>query len=75
MEEQGDRTKPRDYGRPLEPILTQLSFGHARPSIAATSPADWEWRRAVLAGRGGGRRGRASTPEGVVPRGIPMTNS
>lgn len=49
--------------------------GHALPSIAATSPADCECRRAVRAGLGGARRGKASTPAEVDPRGHPVTNS
>lgn len=48
---------------------------HARPNIAATSPADWECRSAVRLGLGGANRGSARTPEGVEPRGHPVTNS
>lgn len=43
--------------------------------MAATSPADCEWRRAPLVGRGGAKRGRARTPVGAVPRAHPITNS
>ncbi|GBP46850.1 hypothetical protein EVAR_78551_1 [Eumeta japonica] len=50
--------------------------GHARPSMAATSPADCECRSAVRAGRGGASLGscRADAAAGG-PGGQPVTNS
>ncbi|CAH2065887.1 unnamed protein product, partial [Iphiclides podalirius] len=63
------------YIAPVEPAGAVLAEGHALPSIAATSPADWECRSAARAGLGGARRGSASTPAEVDPKGHPVTNS
>lgn len=52
-------------------------LGHALLSIAATSPADCEWSKAVLGGLGGANLGNARTPgPGVeVPKVQPVTKS